>query len=249
MPKVDPVSRDHALGAEVTWFRFRREILASIIILILLAAGWGVYKFYADRQESSAATALAAAHDAGDYERVIQQYGNTAAGASAALLLAEAQRKDKKFLESNATLQLFIDKHPEHELVPTAKIAMAGNLESMGKIDEALTLNKQTAANYAKTFAAPLALLSEVALLKARNQTEEARRVCETVLTQYSDSYWAGEAMRELRALKPPANAHAPGAPGANPGIPAALARPPAMPPPGAVPAAPPAASAPPKPK
>jgi TolA-binding protein len=244
MPTADPVSRDPALEAQAFWFRFRREILAAIIILILAAAGWGAYKAYVTRQEFAGATVLAAAHNAGDYEQVIQQYGNTPAGASACLMLAEAQRKDKKFVESNATLQVFIDKHPEHELVPTAKMAMAANLESMGKIDEALSLYKRIGADYAKTFAAPLALMSQVPLLKARNQNEEARRVCETVLTQYSESYWAGEAMRELRTIKPPAVTVAP-----NPGVPASLARPPALPPAGAVPAAVPSLSAPPKPK
>jgi TolA-binding protein len=244
---ANPASRDLAIETQVSWFRFRREILAAVILLLLAATGWAAYRFYVDRQESAAATALTNAHNTGDYERIMQEYGNTAAGASAAMMLAEAQRKDKKFVESNATFQVFIDKHPEHELVPVAKVAIAGNLESMGKMDEALTLYKQTAANYAKTFVAPLALLSEVAILKARNQPEEARRVCETVLTQYSDSYWAGEAMRELRSIKPPASAQ--GAPAANPGIPASLARPPAMPQAGAVPAAPPSASAPPKPK
>ena len=246
MPKADPVTRDPALEAQAFWFPFRREILAAIILLILAAAGWGAYKAYVTRQESTAATALAAAHNAGDYEKVIQEYGNTPAGASACLMLAEAQRKDKKFVESNATLQVFIDKHPDHELVPTAKMAMAANLESTGKIDEALSLYKRISADYAKTFAAPLALMTQVPLLKARNQMEEARRVCETVLTQYSESYWANEAMRELRTIKPPAAAQAP-AP--NPGVPASLARPPALPPAGAVPGAVPSVSVPPKPK
>jgi TolA-binding protein len=244
MPTSDSASRDPALEAQAAWFRFRREILAAVILLMLAAAGWGAYKFYSDRQESSGAGALAAAHNAGDYERVIQQYGNTAAGASAALMLAEAQRRDKKFAESNRTLQAFVDKHREHELIPTAKVAMAGNLESMGKVDEALALYKQTAASYPKTFIAPLALLSQVALLKARNQTDEARRVCETLLTQYSESYWASEAMRELRSLKPAASEQGP-----NTGVPASLARPPEMPASAPVPAAAPSAAAPPKPK
>jgi predicted negative regulator of RcsB-dependent stress response len=248
MPTSDSASRDPALEAQAAWYRYRREIMAAVLIMILLAAGWGAYRFYLERREASAAIALAAAHNAGDYEQVIQQYGNTAAGASAALILAETQRKDKKFTESNATLQAFIDKHPEHELVPTAKMAMAGNLESMGKVDEALSLYKRIAADYPRNYTAPLALLSEEALLKAKNQIDDARRVCETVLTQYSESYWASEAMRELRSLKPPASAQGAGGPAANPGIPASLARPAAIPP-GAVPAAPPSASAPPKPK
>ena len=244
MPTADPISRDPALEAQAFWFRFRKEILTAILILVLGALGWGAYRLYVVRQESAAATQLASSRNAADYEQVIQQYGNTPAGASALLMLAEAQRKDKKFAESNASLQVLVDKHSDHELVPNAKMAMAANLEAMGKIDESLALYKQIAATYPKTSTAPLAMLSQVPLLKGKNQTEEARRVCETVLAQYSDSYWASEAMRELRTFKPVA-----AAPSSAPGVPASIARPPAAAPPGPPSAVPPAPSAAPKPK
>jgi hypothetical protein len=62
-----------------------------------------------------------------------------------------------------------------------------------------------------------------VYLLKAKNRPEEARRICETILTQYRTSFWAGEAFQELRLLKP----SAPSEPAAGPAIPPFLARPP----------------------
>ena len=49
----------------------------------------------------------------------------------------------------------------------TAKLAMAANLESMGKMDEALALYQQIASAYPNTYAAPLAMLSQVYILKA----------------------------------------------------------------------------------
>jgi hypothetical protein len=42
-----------------------------------------------------------------------------------------------------------------------------------------------------------------VFILKRKNKSDEARRICETILTQYRTSFWAGEAMQELRLLKP----------------------------------------------
>ena len=59
------------------------------------------------------------------------------------LFLAEDLRKQKKFDEANATLQTFISKNPDHELTPTAQVAIAANLESMGKTDEALATYQQ----------------------------------------------------------------------------------------------------------
>lgn len=213
MPTAEPVSRDPALEAHALWYTFRREIAAAIVLAMLAIIGLGGYKLYSGQRDASAAAQLAAAKTAQDYEQVIALYPGTSAGASACLLLAEAQRKDHKLVESNATLQAFIDKNPKHELVSTAETAIAANLEAMGKTDEALSSYQQVAAKYPDSFSAPLALMSQVPLLKAKNQNDAARRVCETVINQYSKSFWAMQAMQELRSLKPSGAPQATGAP------------------------------------
>ena len=206
MPTVPPPSYDAALETRVFWERFKTEIIAALIIVVLAIVGFGAYRFYSDRRAASASALLAGAKSADVYQQVIADYPNTPAAADAYILLAEAQRKEKKFTEANTTLQVFIDKNPNHELVSTAKMAMAANLESMEKNDEALSIYQQIASIYPNSFNAPLALLSQVYLLKSKNQTEEARRVCETILTRYRESFWAGEAAQELRLLKPSAS-------------------------------------------
>ena len=206
MPTVPPPSYDAALETRVFWERFKTEIIAALIIVVLAIVGFGAYRFYSDRRAASASASLAGAKSADGYQQVIADYPNTPAAADAYILLAEAQRKEKKFTEANTTLQVFIDKNPNHELVSTAKMAMAANLESMGKNDEALSIYQQIASIYPNSFNAPVALLSQVYLLKSKNQTEEARRVCETILTRYRESFWAGEAAQELRLLKPSAS-------------------------------------------
>jgi len=119
-------------------------------------------------------------------------------------------------------------------------MAMAANLESMGKTDEALAMYQQIASAYPNSFNAPLALLSQVYILKAKNRNDDARRICETILTQYRTSFWAGEAMQQLRLIKP-ISSPAPG-PTQTATAPPLLARPPA-------PAPQPAPQAPPPPK
>jgi len=103
-------------------------------------------------------------------------------------------------------------------------MAMAANLESMGKADEALTIYQQVASDYPNSFNAPMALLSQVYILKAKNRNDDARKICETVLTQYRTSFWAGEAMQQLRILKPVTSSTA--APPAGPTVPPMLAVP-----------------------
>ena len=246
MPIAPTVARDPSLEAHVFWFRFRNEIVTAIIVAALLIIGYGGYRFYAQSRESAAAQMLGGARKPQDYEQVIARYGSTSAGATAYLLLAQSQRSAGKFADSNTTLQLFIDKNPKHEFTPTARMAMAANLESMGKMDEALATYQRVAADYPKSFNAPLALISQVPIFKGKNQNEAARRACETILTQYRDSVWAGEAMRELRTLKPATPPASPGPPGTGaPGnAPPLLMRPAGAPPP-----MPPTAQPPTKPK
>src|SRR5437870_6991731 len=240
MPTAPPPTRDADVEARVFCERFKAQIAAVLILALLATVGFGGYMLYSERREVAGSAALAGAKTAPDLRSVIERYGNTRAAANAYLLLADAERNEKKFADANATLQVFIDKYPKHELVTTARVAMAANLEAMGKSDEALALYQRTAASYPNSFNAPLALLSQVHLLRIKNKVEEARMVCEKILTDYRDSYWANEAARQLRVLKPPPSVAKP-APAAT--IPQLLAQP--SPPAGApapnAPAAPPA--------
>lgn len=215
--------------------------MAVIIIALLTLICFGAYQLYASRRASAAASLLANAKDVPDYKRVIAQYPNTPAAASAYLLLAEKQREEKQFAEANATLRLFLDKYPNHDLAPTAEMAIAANLEAMGQSDEALSTYQQVSAKYPQNFNAPLALISEIPLLKAKNRMDEARRICEEVLMKYRmpgdqragpqddrmESFWVSEAIRQLRLLKP----SGPPEPTASSTIPPLLLAPSAAPP------------------
>jgi TolA-binding protein len=203
MPTAPPPSPDVAIETRVFWLRFRNEIVGAVIIVLAAIIGFAGYRLYLERREVRAAVSLANAKGAVDYRRVIETYPGTPAGSGAYLLLAQTQRAEKKFAEANTTLQDFVNKNPTHELVATAKMAMAANLESMDKTDEALALYQQIATSYSKNFNAPLALMCRVHILKAKGRTDEARQACDTILTQYRDSFWAREAMQESSLLKP----------------------------------------------
>lgn len=196
-------STDIALERDILWERYKTPVLAGIIVVLLAVAGYGGYRFYSDRQATAGANLLASAKTPAEFQKVISEYSSTPAGASAYLLLADAQKAEKKFDEANATLQTFLDKYPKHELAGTARLAMAGNLEALGKKDEALATYQRLATSEPKAFTAPVALFSQIHLLKEKNQIEEARRVCETILTQHRESRFSAEATYHLRLLKP----------------------------------------------
>ena len=196
-PTPDPL-----LDTQMFWARHKVTILGGLLAAIVALAAYGGYRWYTGHRNDVAAAMLAQAKAPEDYEKLIREYPGAAAAPSATLLLAAAQRKEQKPAEANITLKTFIDKNPKHELVTTAKMAMAANAEGMGKADEALEMYRRLAAEHPRSFNAPLALLAQVPLLKAKGDIEGARRVCETALTQYRESYAATEATRHLRMLK-----------------------------------------------
>jgi TolA-binding protein len=193
-------------------------IIIGLLAAICVLAAFGGYRLYTARRDAAAAALLASANNPAAFQKVMADYPGSPAAPSAALLLAVEQRREKNFAEANATLEGFIKQNPKHELVTTAKLALAANLESLGKPDEAFETYRRIAAEHPRDFNAPAALLSQVHLLKQKGQIEEARRVCETVMTQYRESYTAQEAAQLLKTLKPAA----PAAPAPVAAIPAA---------------------------
>lgn len=234
-------SADPVLETQVFWERHKNKVFAALFFALFAVAAWGAYRIYTDRRAGAAASLLASAKSAADFQKVVAQYPGTPAGASAYLFLAEEQRKEKKFTDANATLQSFLDKNPKHELRGSARMAMAANLEALGKSDDALAAYQRLATDDPQGYAAPLAMISQVHILKEKNQVDEARRVCETILTKYRESLVANEATRQLRLLKGSEPAKPPSsAADAIPAPPAMSVAPAA--PPAAAPAAPPAA-------
>lgn len=196
---------DPILETQVFLGRYKVPILIGLLIVICAVATYAGYRIYETNREAKAATLLAKASDAPDYEKVISQYPGAGAAASAYILMATQQREKKQYAEANATLEKFVKAHPKHELVTTAQMAMAANLDSMGKADAALAMYKQIGTEHAQSYNAPLAMLAEAQILKAKGQDGEARQICETVMAQYRDSYAAMEAMQILASLKPAA--------------------------------------------
>jgi len=241
MPIAKQATTDPALDAQVFWYKYQREIAILLGLAVLGIVGLAGSRLYRDRREITAATLFSAAKTPAAYEALINQHSDTAAAASAYLLLADAQRKDGKYAEANATLGKFLEKFPRHELANTARMAMAANLQAMGKDDEAFATYQQIASANVPGFNAPTALIEQVHILQEKGRTEDARRICETIMMQYRDSYAAMEASQLLRTFLKTAKPETPPVVASpKPGAPATSTVPPTM---KVLPAAPPAPS------
>ena len=241
MPIARQATTDTALDAQVFWYKYRREIAILLGLAILGIGGLAGYRLYRDRREATAATLFSAAKTPAAYEAIISQYGDTAAAGSAYLLSADAQRKDGKYAEANATLMKFLEKFPRHQLANTARMAIAANQQVMGKEDEAFATYQQIASANVPGFNAPMALIEQVHILQEKGKTEDARRICETIMMQYRDSYAAMEASQLLRSFLKTAKSETP--PVVSSPKPGALMTPAVPPNTTVLPAAPPAPS------
>jgi len=201
MPIAKEATTNPALDAQVFWYKYRREIAILVGVAVVGIMGIAGYRLYRDRREATAATLFSVAKTPAAYEAIINQHSDTAAAASAYLLLADAQRKDGKYAEANATLMKFLEKFPRHQLANTARMAIAANQQAMGKEDEALATYQQVASANVPGFNAPMALIEQVHILQEKGKTEDARRICETIMMQYRDSYAAMEASQLLRTF------------------------------------------------
>jgi predicted negative regulator of RcsB-dependent stress response len=158
MPIAKEATTDPALEAQVFWYKYRREIAILLGLAVLGIVGVAGYRLYRDRREATAATLFSAAKTPAAYEDLINQYNNTGAAASAYLLLADAQRKDRKYAEANATLEKFLEKFPRHELATTARMAMAATCKRWARRTKLCPYQQIASANV-PGFNAPMALI------------------------------------------------------------------------------------------
>ncbi len=207
MPVAKELRTNPALEAQVFWYKYRKEIAILLMLAIVAIIAIAGYRLYRDRREATAATLFSGAKTPAAYEEVINRYGDTAAAASAYLLLADSERKQAKYSEA---MLKFLEKFPQRELASTARMAMAANLEAMGQQDEALATYQQIASANAGSFNAPMALIEQVHILQEKNRIDDARRICETIMTQYRESYAAMEASQLLRTFLKSAKAQTP---------------------------------------
>ena len=162
MATVSQITADPALETRLFWDQYKTTIIAVAAALVLGGLGYAGYELYTARRAADAKALLAGAKSAQDYQQVIERYPGSDPAASAYLLLAAQQRAKKNYAEANTTLHKFIEQFPTHELITTAWMGVAANLESLGKSDEALSTYQRLATEYPQSFNAPLALLAQV---------------------------------------------------------------------------------------
>lgn len=184
------------------WYLHKTKIIAFVVVLVAALIGYAIFSSVQTRAVESANAAFAAAKTADDYKKVIAEHSGQVAAGNAQLKLAEILRNENKLDEANATLKTFIEKQPQHPMIAGAWLALAQNAESAGKTDEALTGYQKVLTTFPTSYAAPLSLLGQGRMEKAKGLKDNAKRTFEKVISDYHQSSFEREAQNELKSLK-----------------------------------------------
>jgi small subunit ribosomal protein S9 len=77
MPTAPPSSHDVALETRFFLERFKKEIIAVLIVALLAVIAFTGYRYYSDRRAAAASASLANAKTAQEYQQVIDRYQNS----------------------------------------------------------------------------------------------------------------------------------------------------------------------------
>lgn len=184
------------------WIQHKGKIQFLVALLVFGLLAYGIFQFAEKRARDAAANDFAHAKTADDFRKVIAAHPRSVVAGNAHLMLAELLRNEGKHDEALTNLRAFIDHHGDHPLISGAWTSLAFTLEAQGKSEEALSTLQKVAATYPTSFAAPVALMAQARIYKTRNDTAQAKRIYEQVVSQFGQSEFAREALVELQRLK-----------------------------------------------
>ncbi len=173
---------------ELLWINHRNTLLAGICgVLVLGLVVIGVVLSHHASILASETLLSNATNDEG-LRAVISKYPNSPAGADAMLLLAASLRDSGKFAESDELYSRFTETFPTSSLGVSGLLGRAANARLANNTDAALNNYQQAAAAYPQSYGAPFALYSEIQLLLQSGKSEDAKKILQTLMSQYAGS-------------------------------------------------------------
>lgn len=203
-----PASSDPALemsDGDLFWQEHWKKFaagLAAVVAALLLAGAWMLYSSHV-RSSAEALYSLAATPES--LRGVEEQYPGSVPAGNALLRLAALARAEGDLDKAAGELEAFVGRYSSHPLVGAGWLALGGVREAQGNNDAALEAYRKTSGAYPKSYAAPLALISEAKLIAAQGAQGEARAILESIGVSYPGTPAAMVAAAEVSRISPPA--------------------------------------------
>lgn len=192
--------------------RNQRNLIILSILVVIGVCAYIVHNHIKDAAEKDAGTALLNANDITALIDATKSHGGTAAGATAALLLADKQWNDGQQDASIETLRSFIAANPSHPGKPTAQASLGARLMFQGKAADAQAALQSVVDNREARFLAPYALTLLGDMAKNAGDLAKAESLYKQASKEYTGNYFAQQAGQHLEMLKakPPVEIPAP---------------------------------------
>ena len=120
---------DLVLETNLFWDKYKLPVAAGIALLVLALVGSELYQGSRRNAAAAAAAKLDFAKTAAEYKELIAAYPDSAAAASAYLLLGREQMDAKDYDGAAQTWETFVKKFPQNDLAPSALLGQGGALE------------------------------------------------------------------------------------------------------------------------
>ncbi|MSU62465.1 MAG: tetratricopeptide repeat protein [Pedosphaera sp.] len=174
--------------ATIRWKSYQTELAANSALLALKVS------VPATATGESAATA-------GDFLKIVDLHGGTAAAERALLLAAGASFTDGKYTEAQAQFERFLREHGDSALAASAAFGAAAALESQGKSDEALTAYQNFQTRFSRAAQVDQARLSAARIHESKNQHEAAFKVYDELARAGAGTSAASQAAQRKQRL------------------------------------------------
>jgi outer membrane protein assembly factor BamD (BamD/ComL family) len=200
-PATQPSSPLSTFDPEIFWALHKQKVLLGALVLVLLLLGGSVYFGLQAVKTQKAEAAYAAVDSVEGWQGVIHEFPDSIAAGNAYLRIGSKLREDAKYPESDTAYDSFVNHFPKHPLLVAGYMGMAANAELENHPDKALETYKEVATQFNTSYLAPMALFQQARLVAAKGQLKEAQQLFESLVRQYPESSFSGEAGRRAGRL------------------------------------------------
>ncbi|TKJ41701.1 hypothetical protein CEE37_03805 [candidate division LCP-89 bacterium B3_LCP] len=185
------------------------KIGGAVILIIALTAFWFTSKRNAEYQAAyemgvalTAAQAVDPAALADDFNQIAERFSGTTAGNEALMYTAQMHMMADQKEEALEAYDRYLQKGRKSAyLYPSALAGKASCLEDLGRFNDAAQVYLQAASVKKNFFLAPRFHLDAARCYRLAGESERARTECELIETNFPDSPFAREAIKEAARL------------------------------------------------
>ena len=174
---------------DLFWEQHRQKVFLVFAALLFIGVALGGFLLLGRSRRIASENLFSQSSNMLGWKKVVSSYPRSGAAANAMLLIAAAQREEHDLAASNKTYTQFLEKFPHHPLAITAMIGHALNADAAGNSRQALDQLQQASVAYPKSYGAPFALWMRARILARTGQPEEAKKMIQTISSQYPDSF------------------------------------------------------------